>query len=253
MVLEKTAAQTLVKVESGELNVQATGMLGDLLHGLLERDVTKRCDVATAMGHAWVTDSGKQPLPRTTYVGFSLTQHDVDRAINTLESSDDEATTTDLDSAFADVLKTVSDESDDDESIPETTGGVPCAAWRLAHCQQPGSTDEDRVGSPLRYQIQEHTSGVRRPRRFPSRRCIEAHAAGVPVVGLTFGTPTSALESAFSYADNIVTGTQPGTRWSLCRGCDCRQRCYYLCERRRRGRRTYTEWRCTYRLKHEAL
>ena len=36
VVLEKTAAQTLVKVESGELNVQASGLLGDLLHGLLK-------------------------------------------------------------------------------------------------------------------------------------------------------------------------------------------------------------------------
>ena len=72
VVLEKTAAQTLVKVESGELNVQATGLLGDLLHGLLERDVTKRFDVATAMGHAWVTDSGNQPLAADDDVGFSF-------------------------------------------------------------------------------------------------------------------------------------------------------------------------------------
>ena len=40
VVLEKTAAQTLVKVESGDLDIHASGLLGDLLHGLLERDVT---------------------------------------------------------------------------------------------------------------------------------------------------------------------------------------------------------------------
>ena len=210
VVLEKTAAQTLVKVESGELNVQATGLLGDLLHGLLERDVTKRCDVATAMGHAWVTDSGNQPLPRTTYVGFSLTQHDVDRAINTLESSDDEATTTDLDSAFADVLKTVSDESDDDETIPETTGGVSIAAWRLAHCQQPGSTDEDRVDAVT---LSDSRAVLAAYDGHGGSQVVDALRHTLPAFlssALTFGTPTSALESAFSYADNIVTGTQPG-------------------------------------------
>ena len=212
VVLEKTAAQTLVKVESGELNVQATGMLGDLLHGLLERDVNKRCDVATAMGHAWVTDSGKQPLPRTTYVGFSLTQHDVDRAINTLESSDDEATTTDLDSAFADVLKTVSDESDDDEAdIRETTGGVSIAAWRLAHCQQPGTTDEDRIDAVT---LSDSRAVLAAYDGHGGSQVVDALRHTLPAFlssALTFGTPTSALESAFSYADNIVTGTQPGS------------------------------------------
>jgi len=211
VVLEKTAAQTLVKVESGELNVQATGMLGDLLHGLLERDVTKRCDVATAMGHGWVTDSGNQPLPRTTYVGFSLTQHDVDRAINTLESSDDEATTTDLDSAFADVLKVQESESDDDNELGETTGGVPCAAWRLAHCQQPGSTDEDRVDAVT---LSESRAVLAAYDGHGGSQVVDALRHTLPAFlssALTFGTPTSALESAFSYADNIVVGTQPGT------------------------------------------
>ncbi len=210
VVLEKTAAQTLVKVESGELNVQATGMLGDLLHGLLERDVTKRCDVATAMGHGWVTDSGNQPLPRTTYIGFSLTQHDVDRAINTLESSDDEATTTDLDSAFADVLK-VQSESDDDESIPETTGGVPCAAWRLAHCQQPGPTDEDRIDAVT---LSDSRAVLAAYDGHGGSQVVDALRHTLPAFlssALSFGTPTSALESAFSYADNIVVGSQPGT------------------------------------------
>ena len=211
VVLEKTAAQTLVKVESGELDMQCTGLLGDLLHGLLERDVAKRFDVATAMGHAWVTDSGKQPLPRTTYVGFSLTQADVDKAINTLESSDDEATTTDLDSAFADVLKVQSESDDDDEVIGETTGGVPCAAWRLAHLQQPGSADEDRVDAVT---LSDSRAMLAAYDGHGGKEVVDSLRHTLPAFlssALSFGTPTSALESAFSYAGNIIVGTQPGT------------------------------------------
>ena len=211
VILEKTAAQTLVKVESGDLDVQATGLLGDLLHGLLERDVNKRCDVATAMGHAWVTDSRNQPLPRTTYVGFSLTQHDVDRAINTLESSDDEATTTDLDSAFADVLKAPLSESDDEEALPETTGGVPCAAWRLAHLQQPGTTDEDRIDAVT---LSDSRAVLLAYDGHGGSQVVDSLRHTLPAFlssALSFGTPTSALESAFSYADNIIVGTQPGS------------------------------------------
>jgi len=212
--LQATAMQTLVKLESGDLDVLVEpGPLGDLLAGLLERNVEERLDVARAMGHAWVTASGTQPLSRTKYVGFALTQADVNEAIATVESeSDGEVTTTDLDQAFADVLETpASDDEVEDAVLGPSSGGVACASLRLAAVQQPGDKNEDRVDAIT---LSDTRALLAAYDGHGGAQVVDALKPTLPAMlsaSLSFDTPSGALESTFSYADNILLGTQPGT------------------------------------------
>ena len=89
---------------------------------------------------------------------------------------------------------------------------MPCAAWRLAHCQQPGSTDEDRVDAVTLSELKSSAGAA--ADGHGGSQVVDALRHTLPAFlssALTFGTPASALERPSPTPDNIVTGTQPGS------------------------------------------
>ena len=74
------------------------------------------------------------------------------------------------------------------------TGGVSIAAWRLAHCQRPGPTDEDRVDAVT---LSDSRAVLAAYDGHGGKEVVDSLRHTLPAFlssALSFGTPTSALE-----------------------------------------------------------
>ena len=65
-----------------ELSLEAM----NLIMRMLEKDPHKRIHLSEVMGHAWITDNGEDLLPLTDYVMISITNHDINNALSSVDS-----------------------------------------------------------------------------------------------------------------------------------------------------------------------